>query len=85
MIKSKISYEKNMIIQDDYTREVFKVLSCRKLGENDYLLDIKSMTKENAQAKALNDLKGALKDVKMHDKDLFMIENIVSTLEDALK
>ena len=32
----------------------------------------------------LNDLKNALEIVKIHDKDKFMLENIISSLEDEL-
>ena len=34
--------------------------------------------------KELDRLKRALEDVKMHDKDLFMLQNIVATLEDKI-
>jgi len=34
--------------------------------------------------KEIDRLKRALEDVKMHDKDLFMLQNIVATLEEKL-
>ncbi len=82
-VKTSISYEKGMIIRDDKTLEVFRVISCVKDNEG-YLLELDNITGNKEQENALKDLKTAINGLKIHDKDLFMLENIISTLEDTI-
>jgi len=84
IIKSKTSYEKGMIIRDDKSLKVYRVLSCEKIGDS-FTMKIELLTTtKNRQKEVLTQLKDALSSVKMHDKDLFMLENIVATLEGTL-
>jgi len=85
LVKSKLSYEKNMIIKDNDSKEVFKVVACKKLGKNSFELRLLNLTKNIPQQAIITDLKVMLSGVKMHDKDLFTLNNIISSLEDTLK
>ena len=82
-IRSGISYEKGTVIRDDKTLKVFLVLSCTK-DDGAYTVEIADITKERETLVIIERLKTALKGVKMHDKDLFMLENIVLNLEEIL-
>jgi len=76
-INSKIEYKKGYIIQDNTSKIVYKVVSCKKVNYG-YSLEIKK------HYEYLEDLKNALNTIKLHDKDLFMLQNIVDSLEDSL-
>ena len=81
-IKSKVEYKVGYVIQDDSSKEIFEVLKCHKEGAG-FILEVKEVI-ENKTKDTFKDLVNCLESVKMHDKDLFMLLNIVSVLEDAV-
>jgi len=83
IVNSKIKYEKGTIVEDDVTKEIFEVVSCIKHGIS-FKVTLKKHVK-NSTTKIFEELRECLGTVKIHDKDLFMLENIVDTLEDSLK
>ncbi len=82
-IISKTKYKVGTVIQDDNSEEVFEVLSCKKSGDK-YNIEISKIRNNNRSNELFRQLEDALSNVKMHDKDLFMLLNILSTLEDSV-
>lgn len=74
---SGIEYKVGFIIKDEITKQVYEVVKCEAVN-GQFNTTIK---KHNEY---LENLKDALKVIKMHDKDLFMLENIVASLEDSI-
>ena len=70
-------------MQDDTTQEIFEVVSCTKYGA-DFTVMLKKHVK-NETTEIFEQLRECLNTVKMHDKDLFMLENIVTTLEESIQ
>ena len=83
--KALVNYPVGTIILDDATNETFEVLESSKLGENSFKIKMKSVSNKTYKIDAsIKELVSCLEDVKMHDKDLFMILNMVSSLEDII-
>ena len=80
--KSFQEYKTGTIIEDDTTKVIYEVVNCVK--ENDHFRVELKQHKNNNTQEIFEQLKEVLNTVKMHDKDLFMLTNIVSTLEDSV-
>lgn len=80
---SKVEYKKGMHLRDDKTNEVFKVRQCTKHG-NEYRLDLE-LVKNYEALKLLDKLNDAINNTNLHDKDIFMIENIILEVKGALQ
>ena len=82
-VQTSKEYKKGLTILDEKTKEVFKVLSCKRVGGM-YSLELELIRKNNDASEAITQLVEALEGTKMHDKDLFMLLNMVSVLDDII-
>ena len=80
---SKVPYKVGTILQDDITSEVFEVVNCYKIDDR-YRVKLKKL-KENLTYQLLDKLNDAINKTNLHDKDIFMLENIISEIKDSLK
>lgn len=79
--KSTVKYDKNWVLEDDVTKEIFQVVDCEPSG-NFYLLTLK---KHNYTcAKIIDTLRESLEKTNLHEKELFAINNIIDQLEDEI-
>jgi len=81
--KSKQFYKTGTIIKDNETSEVFKVISCTRIGvldEYNWKLELKEVDNEVETGYNKEDLLKAIESVNMHDKDKFMLTNMVESV-----
>tara|TARA_R110000851_G_scaffold301252_1_gene457610 strand:+ start:290 stop:553 length:264 start_codon:yes stop_codon:yes gene_type:complete len=82
---SDTGYSIGAVIQDDSNDKIYEVKKCEQhLLYDYYVVSILEM-KPHTTNELLNDLTNALNSVKMHDKDLFMLENMVSSIRDSVE
>ena len=81
--KSKQFYKTGTIVKDNETSEFFEVISCTRIGvldEYNWKLTLKEIDNETEKSYNKEDLLKAIKSVKMHDKDKFMLTNMVESI-----
>lgn len=83
---SKVAYKVGTFLEDVANDKIFEVKNCvnHLLYDNHFILDLKEV-EQNKSLKFIEDLKSAVSSIKIHDKDAFMLENIISQLEDTIK
>jgi hypothetical protein len=72
----------NIYSLDDIGREVYR--KSEELGDYFYDSEIEHVKSELSTKQITKDLKKAIGFLDLHDKDKFMLDNIVSTLEDNI-